>query len=331
MRKEAVLSSQNKLAPSDDKSPFRHFLANNVLVLLLYGFLIVAITGLCIYSSAFRSGPNLWTVARQAVIPAIIGMGQTLIIISGGIDLSVASIVTLVSLICSGMMNSQPGMFLPITGLMIVLGLFIGWVNGTISYRWRVPPFITTLGMALVLQGAALAYTTVPKGGVPRIMGDLFYYNNLGPIPYPIILFAIIFVLCLFILHRTSFGRAIFAIGGDPEVARRSGINVGRTFVMAFCLGSLLTTIGALMSTGRMGIGDPLAGMGMELDSITAAVIGGTSLFGGRGNLFGTLAGVIILVLINNVMVILGVNVFYQQLIKGFVVLMVVTLYKQRA
>jgi len=331
MRKEVVLSSQDKFAPSADKSPWRHFVANNVQVLLLYGFLLVAITGLCIYSPAFRFPPNLWTVARQAVIPAIIGMGQTLIIIGGGIDLSVASMVTLISLICSGMMNSQPQMFLPITGLMIVLGLFVGSLNGIISYRWRVPPFITTLGMALLLQGAALAYTTVPKGGVPRLMGDLFYYNNLGSIPYPIISFAIIFAICLFILHRTAFGRSIFAIGGDQEVARRSGINVGRTFVTVFCLGSLLTTIGALMSTARMGIGDPLAGMGMELDSITAVVIGGTSLFGGRGNLFGTLAGVIILVLINNVMVILGVNIFYQQLIKGFVVLLVVALYKQRA
>jgi len=331
MRKEVVLSSQDKFAPSEDQSPWRHFVANNVQVLLLYGFLLVAITGLCIYSPAFRFPPNLWTVARQAVIPAIIGMGQTLIIIGGGIDLSVASMVTLVSLICSGMMNSQPQMFLPITGLMIVLGLFVGSLNGIISYRWRVPPFITTLGMALLLQGAALAYTTVPKGGVPRLMGDLFYYNNLGSIPYPIISFAIIFAICLFILHRTAFGRSIFAIGGDQEVARRSGINVGRTFVAVFCLGSLLTTIGALMSTARMGIGDPLAGMGMELDSITAVVIGGTSLFGGRGNLFGTLAGVIILVLINNVMVILGVNIFYQQLIKGFVVLLVVALYKQRA
>jgi len=224
------LNSRDKLAPSDDKSPLRHFLANNVQVLLLYGFLLVAITGLCIYSPAFRFGPNLWTVARQAIIPAIIGMGQTLIIIGGGIDLSVASIVTLVSLICSGMMNSQPGMFLPITGLMLVMGVFVGLVNGIISYRGRVPPFITTLGMALLLQGAALAYTTVPKGGVPRIMGDLLYYNTLGPIPYPIILFAIIFALCLLILHRTAFGRAIFAIGGDQEVARRSGINDGVGF-----------------------------------------------------------------------------------------------------
>ena len=330
MGEKADLSSQDKSVPADDKSPWRHFLANNAQVLLLYGFLILAITGLCIFSPAFRFGPNLWTVARQAVIPAIIGMAQTLIIISGGIDLSVASMVTLVSLICSGMMNSQPEMFLPITSLMIALGLLVGWLNGIISYRGRVPPFITTLGMALLLQGAALAYTTVPKGGVPRLMGDLLYYNNLGPIPYPLILFALLFSLCLFILHRTAFGRAIFAIGGNREVARRAGINVGRTFVLVFCIGSLLTTIGALMSTARMGIGDPLAGMGMELDSITAVVIGGTSLFGGRGNLFGTLAGVIILVLINNVMVILGVNIFYQQLIKGFVVLLVVALYKQR-
>ncbi len=325
------MSPQDNLAPTVEKSPFRHFLANNILVLLLYGFLLVAFVGLSIYSPAFRSGPNLWTLARQAVIPAIIGMGQTLIIIAGGIDLSVASMVTLISLVCAGLMDSRPEMFLPGIGLMLLLGVFIGFTNGTISYRWRVPPFITTLGMALLLQGAGLAYTTVPKGGVPKIMGDLFYYNSLGPVPYPLILFAIIFILCLFLLHKTSFGRAIFAVGGDQEVARRSGINVGRTFVMVFCLGSLLTTVGALMSTARMGIGDPMAGMGMELDSITAVVIGGTSLFGGRGNLFGTLAGVIILVLINNVMVILGVNVFYQQLIKGLVVLLVVALYKQRA
>jgi ribose/xylose/arabinose/galactoside ABC-type transport system permease subunit len=162
-------------------------------------------------------------------------------------------------------------------------------------------------------------------------MGDLFYYGTLGPVPYPIILFLVVLLLAVLLMSRTGFGRAVYAVGGNPEVARRSGIKVMRTQIIVFCLGSFLVAVVALVATARMGIGDPMAGMGMELDSITAVVIGGTSLFGGRGNLFGTIAGVIIMTLINNVMVNLGVNVFYQQLIKGFVVLLVVALYKQRA
>jgi ribose transport system permease protein len=162
-------------------------------------------------------------------------------------------------------------------------------------------------------------------------MVDLLYYGSVASIPYPVIMLVVIFGLMSLLLSRTNFGRAIYAIGGNPEVARRSGIRVGQIQTTVYCLGSFLVAFAALIATARMGIGDPLAGMGMELDSITAVVIGGTSLFGGRGNLFGTLAGVIILMLISNVMVDLGINVFYQQLIKGFVVLLVVALYKQRA
>jgi len=214
---------------------------------------------------------------------------------------------------------------------MLLIGLGVGRAHGWITQRGRVPPFIATLGTGLILQGAGLAYTTVPKGGAPPVMGDLLYYGTVGSIPYPVITLVAIFVLMLVLLSRTGFGRAIYAVGGNPEVARRSGINVMRTRVSVYCLGSFLVAIAALIATARMGIGDPLAGMGMELDSITVVVIGGTSLFGGRGSLFGTLAGVIIMMLINNVMVDLGVNIFYQQLIKGFVVLLVVALYKQRA
>lgn len=312
------------------KSALKHFVSNHALILVLYGSLLVAFVGLSIFSPTFRSGPNLWTLARQAVIPGMIGIAQTIIIISGGIDLSVGSLVTFISLVSAGLMDSRPALFIPVAALMLFCGVSVGFAHGLIVKRGHVPPFITTLGTALVLQGAALAYTTVPKGGVPTVMGDLFYYGTLGPVPYPIILFLVVFIPAVFLMSRTGFGRAVYAVGGNPEVAHRSGIKVMRTQIIAFCLGSFLVAIAALVATARMGIGDPMAGMGMELDSITAVVIGGTSLFGGRGNLFGTIAGVIIMTLINNVMVILGVNVFYQQLIKGFVVLLVVALYKQR-
>ena len=313
------------------KSALRHFASNNALVLVLYGFLTVAMIGLSIYSPTFRSPLNLWTVARQLAIPGIIGIAQTMIILSGGIDLSVASLVTFISLICAGFMDSRAEQFAPVAALMLVVGVAVGAFNGLVVTRGRVPPFIATLGTALLVQGAGLAYTTVPKGGVPKSMADLLYYGQLGPLPYPVILLALVFVVMWFLLSRTAFGRNVYAVGGNAEVARRAGIPVERTRMAVFGLGSLLVSIAALVATARMGIGDPLAGMGMELDSITAVVVGGTSLFGGRGSLFGTIAGVIILTLINNVMVILGVSMWYQQLIKGLVVLLVVAIYKQRA
>ena len=313
------------------KSTLQHFVSNNALVLVLYAFLSLAMIGLSIHSSTFRSSLNLWTLARQAVIPGILGIAQTMIILSGGIDLSVASLVTLISLLCAGLMDSRPELFVPVATLMLVVGLAAGAFNGLIVTRGRVPPFITTLGTALLLQGSGLAYTTVPKGGIPKSMGDLFYYGQLGSLPCPVILLVIVFLVMWLILSRTDFGRNVYAVGGSAEVARRAGIPVNRTRMTVFCLGSFLAAIAALVATARMGIGDPLAGMGMELDSITAVVIGGTSLFGGRGSLFGTMAGVIILTLINNVMVIQNVSMWYQQLIKGLVVLLVVAIYKQRA
>ena len=313
------------------RSRLQHFVVNNALVLVLYAFLTVAMVGLSIYSPTFRSAGNLWTLAKQAVIPGIIGIAQTMIILSGGIDLSVASLVTFSSLVCAGFIDNKEERMVSVTLLMLLVGILVGVFNGLVVTRGHVPPFITTLGTALLLQGSGLAYTTVPKGGIPTSMGNFLYYGQIGPVPNPVIFLVVIFVAMWFVLSRTGFGRAIYAVGGNSEVARRSGIKVNQVRLMAFVLGSFLVAIAGLIATARMGIGDPQAGMGMELDSITAVVIGGTSLFGGRGNLFGTMAGVIILTLINNVMVILNVSTWYQQLIKGFVVLLVVAIYKQRA
>lgn len=313
------------------KSVLQHTISNNLLVLVLYGALLISFVGISIQSPSFCTSANLWMLARQAAIPGIIGIAQTIVIISGGIDFSVASLVTFISILGAGLMDGSLERFAPVTIMMLLIGLLVGLFHGLVVTRGRVAPFITTLGTNLMLQGAALAYTTVPKGGIPALMGDLFYYGTLGPVPNPSILLAVIFVMAVILLHKTTFGRAIYAIGGNPEVAHRSGTKIVKIQIMVYCLASFLVAIAAVIDTARMGIGDLMAGTGMGLDSITVVVMGGTSLFGGRGNLFGTLAGVFILLLINNVMVILGVSVFYQQLIKGFVVLLVVALYKQRA
>jgi ribose transport system permease protein len=313
------------------KSPLQHFATDNALILVLYAALFAAVASVSVYSPTFRSGANVWTVARQAAIPGVIAIAQTAIILAGGIDLSVASLVTFISLVCAGLINNQENLSIPVSLLMLLVGLGVGAFNGLVVTKGHVPPFIVTLGTALILQGAGLAYTTVPKGGIPSSMANLLYYGVLGPVPLPVIFLVVIFVLMSFLLSRTEFGRAIYAVGGNTEVARRAGIRTDRTRMLVFALGSFLTALAALMATARMGIGDAQAGNGMELDSITAVVIGGTSLFGGRGTLFGTFAGVLILTLINNIMIILGINVFFQQLIKGLIVLLVVAIYKQRA
>lgn len=330
MKRREELTSNSAVPERVGRSSLHHFVTGNTLVLVLYGALIIVVVGISMVSPIFRSSANLWTVARQAAIPGIIAIAQTIIIMSGGIDLSVSSLVTCISLLCAGVMDSRDERFVPVLLLMLGVGFVVGLFNGLVVTKGRVPPFITTLGTALLLQGGALAYTTVPKGGVSPSMSNLLYYGQIGPLPYPVILLLVTFVLMWFLLSRTGFGRAVYAVGGNDEVARRAGIRVVRTRIVVYCLGSFLTAVAALVATARMSIGDPLAGMGMELDSITAVVIGGTSLFGGRGSLFGTMAGVLILTLIANIMVMLGVNVFFQQLIKGFIVLLVVGIYKQR-
>jgi ribose transport system permease protein len=311
-------------------SALPRMVTDNFLLITIWGVLILMITAASIASPTFRSPENLITLLKQAVVPGILGAAQTILILSGAIDLSMGSAVTLISLVTAGIMNSREELILPVAFLGILIGTGIGLIHGILTTKARLEPFIVTLGTFSILQGIAYAYTTVPIGGIATPMSTALYYGQLGPIPYSIFYFIVIFILAYLLLTRTSFGRKLYAIGGNPEVARRSGINVDRIKLIRFTLAGFLVSIAALILTARMGIGDPLAGQGMELDTITASVIGGVSLFGGRGSLLGTLAGILILGVINNFMVMLDVSMFYQQLIKGAIVLIAVAIYKQR-
>ena len=297
-------------------------------LITVYGVLLLMILAATIASPVFRSTANLSNVLRQAAIPGIVAVGQTIAVLSAGIDLSVGSVVKLTAVLTAGLMQGYNELMVPVIVLMLLMGCLIGLLNGLVIVGLRVNPFIATLGTFSILRGLALAYTTSPVGAIPDPMRR-FYYGSIGWIPYPLIVFLIIFLAAVLILRMTPFGRFVYAIGGDEETARLAGIRVVPVKLAVYVISSLLATIAGLITVSRMGLGDPVVGEGFELDSITAVVLGGTSLFGGRGTLIGTLAGVLILGLVNNIMNLLNISVWYQQLIKGIIILVAVGIYRQ--
>jgi ribose transport system permease protein len=202
-------------------------------------------------------------------------------------------------------------------------------VNGLLVTRLILAPFIVTLGTFSIVRGAALAYTREPIGSIAEPLAFL-YNGQVGPVPFAVIFFALVWGLAFLALRHTRAGLHIYAVGGGEEMARLAGIQTARVKLVAFVVSGFLAAVAGLMTVSRMGIGDPVVGEGLELDSITAVVLGGTSLLGGRGSLVGTLGGVLLLALVNNALNLVGVSVWYQGLIKGGIILLAVAAYKQK-
>ncbi len=315
---------------NDLKQQITRVFKDNLLIFTIYGVILIMVIFASLSSPFFLSTYNLITLLKQATVLGILAVGQSILIISGAIDLSMGSTVTLISLVVAGIMDSREPLVIPMVLFGLFIGTGIGFIHGLLTTKLKLEPFIVTLATFSIIQGIAYAYTTVPKGGITPELSELLYYGQLGPIPLPVIYFFLIFILVYVLLKFTKIGRNIYAIGGDAEVARRSGIKVEKIKIIRYTFVGLLVSIAALIATGRMGIGDPLAGQGMEFDAITASVIGGISFMGGRGSLIGTLGGVFLLGLINNIMVMSNVNMYYQLLIKGIIVILAVAIYKQK-
>jgi ABC-type sugar transport system ATPase subunit/ribose/xylose/arabinose/galactoside ABC-type transport system permease subunit len=289
---------------------------------------LVILIGL-IAAPPFRNPGNLFTVLRQAMALGIVSIGQTIIVLAGGIDLSVSSIVTLTSLFSAGLIQGQVGLILPVVLLCLGIGVAFGLLNGWTWVRLGVEPFIVTLGTLSIGRGIALVYARGPTGSVPPLYSQ-FAYADIGPVPFIVIFFAVVFALSLFMLHRTAFGRHLYATGGNPEVARLAGIAVQRVRLWAFVLSGLAAAVAGLYMSSRMGSGDPNLEGRFELDSITAVVVGGTALGGGRGSLVGTLGGVLLIAVLSNLLNLMNVDNWYQQIIKGGILLIAVATYRQR-
>jgi len=275
-------------------------------------------------------------VLRQTSINLCLSIGLTLVILSGGIDLSVGSVLALSGAIGAGLLKnglslSAFGVSLQFTvwgailaGLLV--GLALGSFNGFVITRFRLPPFVATLGMLSVARGLTQLWTH----GFPITgLGPQFGYLGTGwllGIPMPVWISGLLVVVFALITRRTVFGRHLYAVGGNERAAQLSGLNLRRTKILVYTLGGGLAAVAGLLLTARLDSATPSAGIGYELDSIAAVVIGGTSLSGGKGSVLGTVLGCLIIGMLNNGLVLLEVSPFWQQVIKGFVILAAVAL-----
>ncbi|HOX31323.1 MAG TPA: ABC transporter permease [Spirochaetales bacterium] len=276
-------------------------------------------------SDRFLSLGNLVNIARQVSINAIIAMGMTLVVITGGIDLSVGSLVALSG--CAGILSmAATGS----DGLGLAAGLAVGsgagLVTGLFVAYCGIPPFIATLAMLTVARGGALVMTA----GQPIVRFDSPYRwigeGNLLGVPAPILIMALVLGLTYFLLRRTPLGSYIYATGGNEEAARLSGIKVARVKSFVYLLSGLYCGIGGMVLAARLGSAQPNTGEGFELDAIAAVVLGGTSLMGGKGKLWGTMVGVFIIGVLNNGFNLLNVSPFFQLIAKGCVIILAVLL-----
>jgi ribose/xylose/arabinose/galactoside ABC-type transport system permease subunit len=291
------------------------------LVILLIMIILAAAT------PNFFTASNLAIVARQVSLSAIIAIGMTMVILLGGIDLSVGSVVALASVVIGYVMVR---MQMPIWVSILVglaVGATVGLINGFLIIRTRVPPFIITLGMMGLARGAALVIT---KGST--ISGLPLSYLNIGQgylwgyIPYPVIIMIVIAVVVHLVLSRTTFGRRIYFIGSNEEAARLSGINVNRIKVIVFSLAATLAATEAVIETARMSTAQPASGVGYELTAIGAVIIGGASMMGGEGTILGTILGATLLGLITNGLILVGVSAYWQQVFSGTIIILAVAL-----
>ncbi len=275
---------------------------------------------LSILSPFFLTVGNITNLMKQVSIVAILAAGQSIVIISGGIDLSVGSVLAL-SAVSTGWLVIHGVSPEIATCVGILVGTFAGFINGVVITRGRIPPFIATLGMLGIARGLALVIT----GGVSyQVLKPLFLYIGNGTIlglPVPIYFVIVTYAATHFILSRSRFGRHVYAIGGDEKVSRLEGINVDQRKILIYTASGFLSAIAAVVMVGRLASTPPNVAMGIELQAIAAVIIGGISFTGGRGIVLTALVGALVMAMITNGLNLLGVSSFWQQVLIGMVII----------
>jgi ribose transport system permease protein len=287
-----------------------------IVLLVLFGAMTLA-------SDEFLTGDNMANLARQVAIFGIIAVGQLLVILTAGIDLSVGSVLGLTGCVTAQLLTG--GMPIPLAILLgLGVGVVLGIANGALVAYVKLPPFIVTLGMLGIARGVVLVLTDASTvQPLPDAFADIANGNFLG-LPNLLWLFAVVVAITAFVLRRTVFGRYVYAIGSNPESARLAGVPVTRVLVSVYAIAGLLAAVGGVLFASRLNAGIPTAGTGYELNAIAACVIGGASLFGAKGGAFGAAAGALIVATLNNGGNLLAVNAFYLQIIIGALILVAV-------
>lgn len=298
-------------------------LKHSPLLLPMVGLIVVSVV-MAFASDNFFSVDNIVNVLRQQSIIGILAIGMTFVILTGGIDLSVGAVMALCGTLGAGVMVN---MGLPAwLGLltMIVAGILFGIFNGLLVAWGKMPAIIVTLATMLIARGFGLVYSGgYPISGLPSWI-SWFGIGRIGGIPVPIIIMIVLYALAWLLLQRTSFGRHVYAIGGNETAASLSGVNTKRVKLIVFMLSGFTSAMAAIILTGRLMSGQPGAGVAFELDAIAMVVLGGTAIAGGRGLILGTLIGAILLGIINNGLNLMGINPYLQDVIKGFIILLAI-------
>lgn len=293
--------------------------------------IIAALAVMCIFlavfpatSSSFLTPKNLFNILRQISTNMLLACGMTMVIILGGIDLSVGSIIALSGVISAGCV-ARYGLPIPVALLVgVLIGLVIGSVNGGIIAFTTIPPFIVTLATMNVARGLAKVYT----GGSPvRVVTKEWQFlgaGYIGPVPVPVIIMIVVVIITAFIMNRTKMGRHIYAVGGNAQAAVFSGIKVSKVKFFVHAFSGVMAGLAGIILASRMYSGQPTAGEGAEMDAIAAVVVGGTSMSGGSGKIGGTVIGALIIGILNNGLNLLNVNSFWQDVVKGTVILLAV-------
>jgi ribose transport system permease protein len=327
------MTMTQEMIKSERGRTFRQFLEENREIVTIFGILItIAVIG-AISSPDFRTSRNSINVLRQAVALGMVSIGQTFVILSGGIDLSVGAMISLITVYTAGFMQARPELVVPIVFAMLLLGLIVGQFNGFLVTSLKIEPFIATMAVGAILQGLVLMYAKKPLGKISPGW-NYFAEGMVGPIPFSVIFFLVLLIIAIIVIHRVVLGRYIIATGGSERISRYSGIRTKLVLNSAYIICTLSAVLTGLYLTSRMGVGDPQVG-GLnydrfDLDSITAVLVGGTRLGGGKGSVIGTLAGVLIVVVLNNIFNLTEVNTFYQWIVKGIIILLAVAAYSNR-
>ena len=297
---------------------------------VIVGFLLIVALG-SVLSPNFMSERNVLNILRQTSMLGVVTVGMTFVILTAGIDLSVGMTLSLYSVVGAMLFANGTGYPLAVVVVMtLALGVAVGAFNAAIIIWRGVAPFIVTLAMMAIASGAALTISGgKPIGGIQGTYAWLGA-GSIGPVPVPVLIMLAAFAFGDFVLRFTPYGRQVYAVGGNEEAARLSGIPVNRVKLVTYMISNASAALGGIIFSARVTVGDPWAGRGLELDAIAAVVLGGTSLFGGVGSLWGTLLGALIISMINNLLNLLNVSPYTQGIAKGLIILVAVALYKRR-
>lgn len=300
-------------------------------LLVTYGIELVLVAMIIIASAlepSFRSFNNFINVIRQVSITGMLAIGMTFIIINGNIDLSVSGIVGFAGMVVVMMQAQGFGLILSILAV-IVIGLLIGVLNGYYVSK-GLAPFIVTMATDTMIRGLAYIISNgQPVWGVAKgfdVIGQGFVlgFGSFKGIPIPVIIFGVVAVIAHFTLNHTTYGRTVYSVGGNPEASRLSGISIVKSKIFVYCISGFLAALTAVVLTSRLSSCDPTVGVGFQLDAIASTVIGGTSMSGGEGKIYKTVIGILIIGILSNVLNLMAINPYIQQLAKGLIIFLAV-------